>query len=171
MRREPALSPTTVRTDSGVAQLESEFLRVAIPIADGGLRTVDLVIKRDPRDGLTFRGILASGNRSFEEAGELLERFERTWRVVEHAGRVFGFSAKGIVAISEFSDKYPSMQEAEIGTIRWLIKNPETTDPKGVMVFRWVEFPRMPFGFFDDPTTSQPKKRFFVMSSARMTTG
>ena len=50
------------------------------------------------------------------------------------------------------------MQAAESGAIRWLVKNPEATDPNRVMAFRWIEFPRMPFGFYNDPTTSQGKE-------------
>jgi hypothetical protein len=158
VRRAPWPGPLNARTDAATSPLEGELVRFAVPLAGGGTRPADVFIARDTRNGLTFRRVLAVGERAFDDAQKLMERFIGEWRLAEHGGRIYGFGGDAIVLIDDFGDIHPSLAAAEQETMRWLAQHPETMDLNYFNMRRYVEYARrIGGGFFVDPTTSQGK--------------
>jgi len=158
VRRAAAPASLSARTGSATTPLEGEVVRFSVPLKGGGTRPADVFIARDPKNGLTFRRILVVGERPFEEAQQLMDRFLGSWRIAEHGGRIYGFGGDGIVLIDDFGDSNPSLAEAERETMRWLAQHPEMMDMNSINMRRYVEYSRrVGGGFFVDLTTSQPK--------------
>jgi hypothetical protein len=159
VRRAAAPPSLTARTGSATTPLEGEVVRFSVPLKGGGTRPADVFIARDPQNGLTFRRILVVGERPFEEAQQLMDRFLASWRIAEHGGRIYGFGGDAIVLIDDFGDSHPSLAEAERETMRWLAQHPEMMDMNSINMRRYVEYARRVgvSGFFVDLTTSEGK--------------
>lgn len=152
----PALS---ARTDAGIAPLEAELVRFAVPLAAGGIRPADFLVARDPRNGLTLFRLIVIGDRPFEEARQVMHRRLEQLRPAEHDGRIYRFGLGIGVEIDEFTETYPSLRAAEKEAETWIARHPEMMDMNSILVSqRYVEYPPLGGSFYNDPTTSQPKE-------------
>jgi hypothetical protein len=156
LQREIAKGAVIARTSTGTAPLDVELFRTTARADDGAERSVDIVLLRDPENGLTFRRIVSIGDRPFIGVRAVVQS-QNDMRFVEHQGRIFGFALAWGVWIEDFSQRTPSLRAAEKAATRWLAEHREAANPNRIDIRRFVAFAERVPGFFSDSPSSQPK--------------